>query len=336
MNKKRVQYFDPEEWNRNLKKVYEEPLHQLHKNLTYEEKSENMSLMTDSFLNIGPKNLTLTTKYGVDNRPCTYCFTLDATSKCLKSPTEMYALFMRSCKEWVPDYSEDKIALEFIGKHEGKFCNRCSGILKYNKRYLGKKVHAYEYDINSAYLYQLSQFIPDTRSYKDFGRKINEGEVGFLFDSELTLITKQGSFADVVFDLIETPEKIKRYCARWFDRKKHKIMYAKEQINFAIGYLQYHNPYMRSYIVHKCNYFINSLIKDETFILCNTDAVFSTVPLDLPLGTELGEFKLKEGEIEIEGLNYTSEEFGNCQRGVVSGIIYEVDEEGYVYGKESL
>lgn len=276
------------------------------------------SLSDVSYLFAGPKNIILTTK--VAGRPTTYIFTLDGTEHAVVNGGNAYAQLIKACKknDWevIPDFSQDSLTLTYIGTNEGKFLNNQAGLLWYNPAFNNKKVYGYAYDINSAYLSCLMKKMPRTDYVKAYKRRVEANEIGFIFDDKLTLVIS--GYADIIFDLVDTPDCIKKFAKRWYDRKKDKTSkynaQAKTIINAAIGCLQYHNPYLRSYIVSSCNYFIQSLIDEDT-IICNTDCIVSTKKLDLNVGTEIGEFSFDEGYITINKNNYVSD-WKTSQRGI--------------------
>lgn len=293
------------------------------------------SLSDVSYLFAGPKNIELTTK--VLGRPTTYIFTLDGTEHNLINGGQAYAQLVKACKKnsWtvIPDLATDPLLNTYIGRDddEGKFLNNQAGLLWYNPQYNNKKVYAYSYDINSAYLSCLMKKIPRTDYVKAYKRKVEKDEIGFLFDDKLTLVI--AGYADIIFDLVDTPECVKKFAARWYARKKDKTSKyhnkAKTIINAAIGCLQYHNPYLRSYIVSTCNYFIQNLIDLETTVICNTDSIVSTKKLDLTVGSEIGEFSLDEGYITINKNNYISD-WKIAQRGVNNNTILYKFENGRI------
>ena len=292
--------------------------------LKEDDLNPNHSLADFSYYKESPKYVTLTTRWGFNNKPTTFIFTTNGDDVHLRQGSEEYGIQKRAFKEYLPDLSDDPILLKRVGKVNGKFLNKIAGIQKFNPKYNHKKTYCYQYDLNSAYLAQMYCKIPDTRAVKDYDREITEGEIGFIFDDELTLIDKPGLFAEIIFDLIDSPEDVKKYCERWFQRKKDKVNGAKHQIVDSIGYMQYKNPYMRSYIIHKCNYYIQSLLREDT-ILCNTDAIYSEVPRDLEIGTGLGQWKYSEGFITLNDLNYKSDEFGDVERGILKNVVYKVE-----------
>lgn len=332
-----VQIFDYTEINKLLDRI--ETMSIVEYNKFYEDRANSQSLCCYSFVKFNSKNVTITTKYGFNMLPTTYVFTRDNTPAHLKQGSEEYSVFKRSAGEYVPDFANDKWTIDHLGKHDGKFLTRNAGIQKYNPKFLNKDVYAYEYDLNSAYLCVLNDKIPDTRKPM-YNHVLQKGEVGFFVLDSLILIEEEGIEVDIAFKLINTPARIKNYCKRWYDRKQQREnetlrRNAKSQIVDSIGYLQYHNPYLRAYIVEKCNKTIENLIDEEHFILCNTDAVFSDIPLDLDVGTELGQYKLKEGVINISGLNYSSKDFGDVCRGKQKNNFYDVVNNRLVLLKES-
>lgn len=334
--KRKIQVFDYQEINKLLDRI--ERLSHVEYGKEYKDKTKYQSLYCFSFCKFNPKNVIITTRWGENLLPTTYVFTRDHTEYHLKQGSEEYGIFKRCTKdivdgvevEYVPDFANDKWTIQHVGKEEGKFQTKNSGIQEYNPKFLFKKTFCYEYDLNSAYLSVLYKQMPDT-NHPVYNRILEDNEIGFIVRDELTLITTPGSAVEIAFPLIETPKKIKEYCERWFERKRNKSKNAKHQIVDSIGYLQYHNPYLRAYIVESCNNYIKSLMNKETTILCNTDAIFSTVPLDLNIGLNIGEFKVKEGYIKISGLDYESEEFGDVHRGKQRNNYYEVVNNRLVY-----
>ena len=289
------------------------------------------SLSDVSYLWAGPKNIILTTKK--EKKACSYWFTLDGSEADMTVGGLAYAQLKKAVAkepyEVIPDFSNNEYIKAAIGfdPTTGKFANQTAGLLYYNPKFNHKETKAWAYDINSAYLSRMMQQIPRTDYIKDFDREVGEKEVGFLFDKELTLVNH--GYADIIFDLVETPEGLKKFAKRWYDRKKNKAdkyhTQAKTIINAAIGCLQYHNPFLRSYIVNSCNYFIKSLMNDKTTITCNTDCIVSAVPLDLKVGTELGEWSLDTGNITINNYNYIAD-WKTSLRGVLKNeLIYKFE-----------
>jgi len=194
---------------------------------------------------------------------------------------------------------------EFLSKETGKYGCSASPIIKYNEKYEMQELYnIYEYDLNSAYSSILLTEIPDLNK-PIFNAIVKKNQVGFLLNDELTLVDLPGFKADIVFDLIKLPASSQQYILRQYNNKHlakteyEKALY-KLAMNAAIGYYQRFNPFLRSYIVNKCNAKIEDIIDDDT-ILCNTDAIFSLKRRpELELGTDIGQFK----EIKIDRFIY--------------------------------
>lgn len=177
---------------------------------------------------------------------------------------------------------------------------------KYEKTEL-KEV--YEYDINSAYSSIMLDGIPNVNK-PYFNTKIKKNQVGFFLDDDLTMVEKTGIYCDIVFDIIQLREDQKKYINKLYNLKEtatteYEHNLAKLALNAGIGYYQRYNPFMRAYIVHKCNRAISGLLDDET-ILWNTDAIFSLKRRpELALGTSIGQFKeIKIDRFVYSGCNY--------------------------------
>lgn len=339
--KKKLQIIDVNEMNEILKEV--NALNYIcfyDYNEAKEIYGQRFSLANFSCLKICPKNITLTTSWSAKTnyKPTTFHFTTTGELVLLRQGCECYQILKRSAGEYIPDLSEDQLLHKYIGMTEkGTFANKQSGIQWYNPKFDKKTVYAYGYDLNSAYLSCMRDKIVDTREPVDFQRCIEKDEVGFIFDDKLTCVTDEGYYADIIFREIETPQCLKNYCDRWYARKSQRKdenlrREAKSQIVNSIGYLQRKNPYVRSYIITKCNRLIQELKDDETTILCNTDAIYSTKPLNdkLKIGDELGQWKFDEGFMTLDKLNYSSEVFGNVHRGKLKKDIL------YIFNKETM
>ena len=105
---------------------------------------------------------------------------------------------------------------------------------------------------------------------------------------------------------------------KWYNKKKNSTGVEKEtakaMLNLPIGYTQRYNPFLRSYIVHRCNFQIFDLI-DKDSLFWNTDAIFSRRRrTDLKIGDNIGEFK----EIHYKVVRYI-------------GNVYQLDKEIPVY-----
>lgn len=326
------QLFDWKELNNLLDDI--EKYSNIKYNQFYEDRDiKRESLRNSSFVKFNPKLVTVTTRYGKDffDIPCTYIFSRDDEALHLKQGSEEYSIFSRACGNNLPDWANDEWTINNLGKQDGKFLNKQTPILKYNPDFNHQEnVHVYQYDLNSAYLGCIYKKWLDTNN-PIFNSKLQENQVGFFVTDKLEMCDKPGTQVDIAFPLIDTPDSIKRYCDRWFERKSQKENLllkknAKYQIVDSIGYLQYHNPYLRAWIVESCNNKIQSLIDkhSDIFVLANTDAIFTTEKIDVEIGDKLGQFKCEEGYITLDGVNYTSKEFGNKIRGKQKANYYTV------------
>lgn len=82
------------------------------------------------------------------------------------------------------------------------------------------------------------------------------------------------------------------------------------------------NPFLRAAIITYANNDIKKLINKKTTLMCNTDSITSTVPLDLPIGKKIGEWKIEhEGLVAYVGCNYQWSDGHISYRGVPSNLI---------------
>lgn len=182
----------------------------------------------------------------------------------------------------------------------------------------GAKEHynCFEYDMISAYAWGLLQPIPDTTKEPKYNTKVKEGEIGFYLNGEITF----DGIANIVFPLMESP--FKRFVNKWFGIKKYgdkeQSTKAKQMLNFAVGYMQRTNPFIRNTIVNRCTNRILSLI-DENTLYCNTDCIVSKVERkDIEIGSNIGQFKIEhEGKFVYIGFNYQWNDDLPTYRGVV-------------------
>lgn len=195
----------------------------------------------------------------------------------------------------VKNYPVD-ILSRWLDSNTNKYVCSASPTIGFKEAWNQKELHnVYEYDLHSAYSSVMLDKVPNVNN-PIFNAKIKEGQIGFFIDEQLTLIETVGIQCDVVFDLITLHKGAKDYILRLYAKKEEATDElehdeVKLKLNAAIGYYQRYNPFMRAYIVHKCNKKINSLI-DENTILWNTDAIFSLVRRpDLDIGENIGQFK---------------------------------------------
>lgn len=214
-------------------------------------------------------------------------------------------------------YKPDKI----IGTNEdifdrdehGRIIQSAKPILGYNKKFDKTEHPVVVYDLNSAYAMALVDKIIDTYNprYCDF---VGENEVGF-FSSDINLkIRHKGEYADVVFPLIESPYK--DFARKYYEIKKtapkgsDERELAKQILVITVGLWQNVNPYLRAYVIGKCNEYIEYFLKKYKDKICmwNTDALYCTEhieELDNLIGDDIGQFKIEyEGMFRQKGCNY--------------------------------
>lgn len=281
---------------------------------------EYTSLENCIIFQVKQTKLEITTEY-LEGRPTTYIFdlNLEADNSALTGH-QAFAQFNRYFK--VPDAKTYKIP-EFdawMNPETGKYVCSASPILDYNKKYNNKETKdVYEYDLNSAYAAVLLNKVPDLSAPVGRDRTVAKGEIGFLLDDHLTLVYP-GYEADVIFKEIDAPQSLKDYINKHYRVKQcttgRQKTEAKQMLNFPVGYCQRKNPFLRAYVIHKCNAKIRQLI-DENTLCWNTDAVFTTKPLDVPLGTEIGQFKVVKFEtFRMRGNTYQAGDEMPVWRGV--------------------
>lgn len=282
-----------------------------------------------SYLKTGPRYSYLATKS--KDKPIIYVFDSKAERYDTNHGCDYYNYMRRASKQKdgtyiIPDLVEDPFTLENIPLVDKKFLNKQAGILKSNDKYKNIWTDYYEYDLNSAYAAIIYDKMPDTRYYRKYSF-LNDNEIGFIFGDSLTLV--EHGYADIIFPLVDTPEGLKKYLSRWYKRKqnKDKRYFGKHALVQAVGYLQYHNPYLRAYIVEKCNKNMTKLINDykDDWILVNTDAIYLTKEIkDIKLGTEIGQFKLETGRIRtFNTADYELEDGTVKNRGKIQNLIFE-------------
>lgn len=179
-----------------------------------------------------------------------------------------------------------------------------SPLLYSNQKLSGKEYEGcFSYDMTSAYGWALTQPLPDTTKPPRFYDFVNEGEIGFCADGTITFT----EMANIIFPLMESP--FNRFVQKWFGIKKfgeeRDRIKAKQMLNYAVGYCQRTNPFIRNTIVCRCNERIKSLIDEDT-LYCNTDSIVSRRKRDdIPIGCGLGDFHIEhEGIFAYKGFNY--------------------------------
>lgn len=191
-------------------------------------------------------------------------------------------------------------------------------MLWYNKSYERQVNYCYQYDVNSAYSFAMLKDMPDIRKGIVFDKEVEDGEIGFIptdytsFNGRIKvrmILPEDHEIAYWVFKTCESP--FKKFVYRWYERKKNapnsmEKKKAKRMLNLSIGELQNKTPFYRWAIIEYCNRYIKAF-KDENTIYCNTDCIVSlTERKDLPIGEELGQFKVEHNKelFKYIGLNY--------------------------------
>ena len=243
-------------------------------------------------------SLEITTKwYDEQLRTTTYIFDLNCEEDSILKGQRCYAILQKYFK--VPEASSYEISLvdKWFDWEKMKYACSASPYIGFNKRLNNQEFKdVYEYDLNSAYASVLSKKIPDIEHphYYSMPTKVSKGQIGFLLDDNCTIV-HPGDYADVIFDEIESPDKLKEFCSKYYEQKRNSTgmekLDATAMLNYPIGYMQRKNPFLRAYIVHKCNEVIRS-IKDKDTLCWNTDAIYSrTRREDLEIGNNIGQFK---------------------------------------------
>ena len=149
----------------------------------------------------------------------------------------------------------------------------------------------YSYDINSSYSYAMLQPLPDTSVEPRLNCILKEGEMGFYNDGSAT--KEVGAYVEYAFPLKIYNFDI--YVNRYYEKKKSsegELRKAwKDFLNIPAGMMQKHNIFIRLGILYNAAEYIKQF-QDEDTVYCNTDSIVSLKRrTDLPIGTEIGQFK---------------------------------------------
>ena len=285
-----------------------------HKHISYEE---------EMMIQVKESKLEITTKL-YEGKVTTYIFDLNLDDTFVLSGHRAYAIFNQHYFK-VKDAKEYHIKAidDMYNEETGKYVCSARPILGYNKLFDEKEIkNVYEYDINSAYANVLYHNIPDIDNpiYTGDMIKLKKNQIGFLFDDKCTMV--EDGYADIAFNIIESPKGLKEFCEHYFNIKRNSSGTDKEEakamLNLPIGYMQRKNPFLRSYVVNKCNRYIKSFI-DFTTLYWNTDAIFTLNQLDDSLiGNEIGKFKeIRIKKFRMKGQNYQIDDNDPVYRGVL-------------------
>ena len=221
----------------------------------------------------------------------------------------------------------------FNRNKDGKSVQSAKPILGFNKKFDRTEHPVVIYDLNSACAMALVDKIIDTYNphYYDY---VEEGEVGFISSDHNLTIRHKGEYADVIFPLMESPYK--DFARKYYNIKKtapkgsDERELAKQILVITVGLWQNVNPYLRAYVVGKCNEQIEYYLKKYKDKICmwNTDAIYCTEhidELDNLIGEDIGQFKIEyEGLFRQKGLNYQKlDEHNTSYRGVLKTLFKE-------------
>ena len=200
-----------------------------------------------------------------------------------------------------------------------KTIGSAAAILYKNPKFSGKRVKAYEYDINSAFASQLLEPIPDITTLRAYAT-LKKGQIGFYQTENkesgtvnLHIGFEVGEQYRYVCNLMPSPFTM--FVLNWYEKKKEAKTKkdrakAKSILNYAIGNLQNYNPFLRACIIGRSNAYTKSFI-DENTIYANTDSIVSSVPrpdIEKLLGVNIGEWKKEHyGDFfawQEEAMNY--------------------------------
>ena len=270
------------------------------------------------FIELKETKLEITTQY-YEGKPCTYIFNLNGEESFSCSGLRCFTEFSKAFKLPKASSYENPKLNRWLNEERGTYACSASPIVGFNPNFENQVIEdCWEYDLNSAYSSAMYEKMPDLyHPLWAWDQKVKPGYVGFYLDDRLTMV-EAGGYADVTFPLIDTPDKLKEYCKKWYNIKRTSNGVAKQEakamLNLPIGYTQRYNPFLRSYIVHRCNNEIIDLI-DKDSLFWNTDAIFSRVRrTELEIGEEIGQFK----EIHYQKVRYI-------------GNVYQLDNELPVY-----
>lgn len=298
----REEYITIEEMNEHLKYVFE------YYDVQYRAKSPRETFKRKAFLEDRMVQFRLTYKKG--SKACTYIVRKDSED-IIQSISGKEAFRILSKYYKVPKITH--IGEREIAKKGDLGGMSASPLLYENPKYENQKVYGYGYDLNSAYSAAMLGPIPDCSKPMRSGI-IGSNEIGFeevineKDPSKTKLIAKYSGYSLYIFPLMESP--FKRFVAAWYERKKQAKSGSKEKkkakdvLNMSIGALQNKNPFIRACIITRCNDLITNLMTEDT-LFCNTDSIVSRVPLNVPIGDDVGQWKLEhEGYVAYKGANY--------------------------------
>ena len=211
------------------------------------------------------------------------------------------------------DFRNDTYVKQILlySEEDNKFLCSAGPLLWKNDKFEGKRFRAYSYDINSSYSHAMLKDLPNTDVPYHQGF-VQPGEVGFKEDINHKLVPQFSGFSLFIFPLMKSPYN--RFVEHWYNIKKEAkekdddelTQKAKDMLNEPIGYFQKTNPFMRAMIIYYANEEIKQYIDLNHTAYCNTDSIVSDIPLELNIGTDIGQYKLEDKGLEFAfiGFNY--------------------------------
>lgn len=283
MSRKDIYITDVKEMNIKLEEARES-----RKTLVFTDTlKNNISLTHNNVIAVMRENVVLTMNKGKSTYQ--YHFNLNGENKVLVNPRVVYATF----KKYV---QFDDI--------ENPCGYSSTGILFYNDKFNGK-TKAYSYDLNSSYSNAMINCdYPDMDKFVGNHMRVGEDEIGFVDVLGNVRVVEQGHIAKYVYKKLSCTDKLyygmMKFVMHYYRIKKNaktpeEKMKAKNFLNIAIGCLQNHNWMFRTCILSYANKIITDLIEKykEHVIYCNTDNITLDIPIELDIGTGIGQFKVE-------------------------------------------
>lgn len=277
----------------NKKEFFENPTRKLGFNLAYIYDLKDNYLIYVRF-NLGKSeklfysNKTNTIEENVD-------FKLWSIATCIRTFQRFYNNKNNPLCNFINEENLIKLGLSYINKISNKVVTivNNAGIL-INKQ--GNYKNVVEYDLKSAWLTFLAQdklpYIPVDKNnnldlskcYYEKGKIVAKDEIGFALvenyiqGTSQYYIKKEGEKANYIFKLEENKHKMKLLnLKKKINDCEDKIMKKnwKNAVNFWIGNLTHHNPFLRSYIIQSCNDYLLNLINkyEDNYIYSVTDSL---------------------------------------------------------------
>lgn len=236
-----------------------------------------------------------------------------------KTGMEAYCLLQRMTKFQIemPNYEY----IEGYGYHfDGQPIATISGFRYKNHQYIGRRVFAYGYDLNSSYSAAMLKDMPDTSKPYRTGI-LKQGEIGFnqSIDDQgfyyLKATKEIGEFCEWIFPIMKSP--FAHFVEYYYEKKakattKQERQYYKDILNFAVGFIRRKNPFIHSAILTYARDRILELVDTNT-IYSNTDSIISVTrryDIEDELGSNVGEFKLEHNNEQF-ALTESGYQWGN-------------------------